>query len=225
MITEIQEYEKELGGHRHPVLMTAMWPSDPEVNEWLWNSPAEAVSPSSLRRYVGVGADYMADPPPGDGKKVVIADTDHVWGIGGDVDWVWRSFTRGLNPIFMDPWDGDFVVHPPYGPAARPAMGFARRLADEFGIANLVPSGELVASGFALATADRSAIVAFQPESDKLGVDLRGVDGTFSVEWWHASIDATTRHPSVEGGQIAQIATPYLGGSVLVLRRTEQGSE
>jgi hypothetical protein len=224
MITEIQEYETALGGHRHPVLMTAMWPSGPDVNEWLWHSPAEAVSPSSLRRYVGIGADYTLDPPAGDGRKVVIADTDHIWGIGGDVDWVWRALMRGLNPIFMDPWDGDFVVHPPYGPTVRPAMGLARRLVDRFDVATLEPCDELASSGFALARGDRSVILAFQPDGEKLGLDLRGVEGRFVAAWHHVSLGAETPAPEVQGGGVAHLATPYADGSVLVLTRREEGT-
>jgi hypothetical protein len=161
----------------------------------------------------------MHDPPPADGRKVILIDTDHVWGIGGDVDWVWRSFTRGLNPIFMDPWEGDFVNHPPYGPAVRPAMGLIRKVADEFDLASLVPSGDLVSSGFALADPRRDAIIAFQPEDDELAVDLRGIAGEFSCEWRHASIDAVTSRPPIEGGAIVQTRPPYVGGAVLVLRR------
>ena len=49
-------------------------------------------------------APYQIDPPAADGRKVILTDTDHLWGIGGDVAWVWKSFLRGLNPIFMDPY-------------------------------------------------------------------------------------------------------------------------
>ena len=35
-----------------------------------------------------------------------MTQADHLWGIGGNRAWVWKSFTRGLNPIFMDPYDG-----------------------------------------------------------------------------------------------------------------------
>lgn len=222
MVEEIQR-QRTRGGYAHPVLMTAMWPSGPDVNAWLLEGPAEAISPSNLKRYVGIGDDYMFDPPPADGRKVIIVDTDHVWGIGGDQTWVWRAFTRGLNPIFMDPWEGDFVVHPPYGPEARAAMGLARRLSDELDLAALVPSGQLVSSGFALADEGRTVIVAFLPDEAKLGVDLRGLDRRFTCEWRHVSMDSTTRHPFVTGGTVVQLASPYLGGSVLILKVNQDG--
>ena len=48
---------------------------------------------------------YRTNPPPADGRKVILTDTDHLWGVGGDVAWVWKSFLRGLNPLFMDPYE------------------------------------------------------------------------------------------------------------------------
>ena len=41
---------------------------------------------------------------PNSGKKVTILDTDHLWGCGGNYQWVWKSFLQGYNTIFMDPW-------------------------------------------------------------------------------------------------------------------------
>ena len=221
ILEEIRAHEQRLVGMVHPTWMTAMWPATPEVNDWLRASPAEAISPSNLKRYVGLGDDYIDDPPPGDGRKVVIIDTDHVWGIGGDVDWVWRSFMRGLNPIFMDPWDGDFVDHPPYGPGARQAMGIANTLASQVNLGALRPAGDLVSSGFALADPDREVLLAFQPGEGKLTVDLRGTTGSYRAVWQHSSSDSCSPVLPVEAGQIRQIASPYCSSGVLVLRKDQ----
>jgi hypothetical protein len=40
---------------------------------------------------------------------VILSDTDHLWCIGGNHSWVWKSFLRGLHPIFMDPYDGSIL--------------------------------------------------------------------------------------------------------------------
>ena len=37
--------------------------------------------------------DYRQDPPPADGRKVSFPDTDHLWGHGGNPNWVWKCFT------------------------------------------------------------------------------------------------------------------------------------
>jgi hypothetical protein len=33
-----------------------------------------------------------SNPPLNDGRKIIINDTDHLWGIGVDHQWVWKSF-------------------------------------------------------------------------------------------------------------------------------------
>jgi hypothetical protein len=66
----------------------------------LLRSTADWISPSG-----NGGEDYQGNPPAADGSKVIIVDTDHLWGVGGDRTWVWKTFARGLNPIYMDPFE------------------------------------------------------------------------------------------------------------------------
>jgi len=46
---------------------------------------------------------WMNDPPPGDGRKVSLSDTDYLWGHGGNCQWARKSLLCGLTPIFMAP--------------------------------------------------------------------------------------------------------------------------
>ena len=101
----------------------------------LLNSPADWISPNPDR------FDYKNDPPAADGTKVILPDTDHLWGVGGNVPWVWKSFTRGLNPIFMDPYKRgvlDRGADAQWEPV-RNAMGVARRLAGRIDLAAMTP--------------------------------------------------------------------------------------
>lgn len=99
MINLIHSYEATKP-KRHPVGMTQyQWP---RRNADLFNSPAEWIAPwEELPDYP-----YRDNPLPSDGKRVVIVDTDHLWGIGGDRAWAWKSFLRGHHPVFMDAYDG-----------------------------------------------------------------------------------------------------------------------
>jgi hypothetical protein len=99
--------------HRHPIGMTATFPGN--RNEDLFNSPADWISP-------GNKGGWRRNPPPADGRKVVIVDTDHLWGIGGNADWVRKVFAAGHHLAYMDPLDDD-----PVREAARRAMGAAIR--------------------------------------------------------------------------------------------------
>ena len=60
---------------QHSVGMTVEWPNGD--NDELFASDADCIVPNAYY-----------DPPPADGSKVIIADTDHIWGIGGDRTWV-----------------------------------------------------------------------------------------------------------------------------------------
>ena len=41
---------------------------------------------------------------------MIVSDTHDLWGLGGSTSWVWKSFTRGLNPIFMDLYQDRIVA-------------------------------------------------------------------------------------------------------------------
>ena len=88
MIQVIRDYEAT-SGRRHPIGMTPMWPNGTDSD--LYASGADWISITGS----------TDNPAVATGAKVVIADTDHICGICGNVAWVWRSFTRGQNPILM----------------------------------------------------------------------------------------------------------------------------
>src|SRR6185503_18642135 len=96
MINYVKSYEATKP-KQHPVGMTWEWPGG--NNNDLYNSPADWISLGGnvdLNTYV---------PPAATGNKVILADTDHLCGICGNHKWVWKSFTRGENPLFMDIYD------------------------------------------------------------------------------------------------------------------------
>lgn len=102
MIRVIHEYEASKP-RQHPVGMTQY--EHPGNNADLFAGPEEWISPwQELPQYP-----YKEDPPVADGRKVVIVDTDHLWGIGGDRKWAWKTFMRGAQPSFMDAYDGSAV--------------------------------------------------------------------------------------------------------------------
>lgn len=174
MIRIIKEYESQKP-YQHPVGMTAVWPGG--RNSDLFESPADWVSPNDQ------GADqYKKSPPPASGKKVILTDTDHLWGVGGDYKWVWKSFLRGLNPIFMDPYStGDYANNPgkTEWELIRKAMGYTRVFAEKANLIDMSPRPALASSGYCLA--GRSEYLVYQPNRDRLTVKLNS--GQYLVEW------------------------------------------
>jgi hypothetical protein len=97
MIRYVKDYERQ-EPKQHPVGMTGMLPTD---NNIMKGSPADWISREGEASRESL---YRSDPPASDGKKVILLDTDHIWGVGGGRAWVWKSFLRGHQPIWMDPY-------------------------------------------------------------------------------------------------------------------------
>jgi hypothetical protein len=212
----VHAYERDTQMLQHPVIMTSQYP-DPR-NEDLFASPADAVAPFAWRASKDECWEY--DPPARYMGKVVFLDTDHLWGVGGTVDWVWRCFMRGYNPLYMDPWG--FEAMEPRIPAGdeevRRAMGQARRLSVDIDLSVMVPRPEICNTGFALYD-DKETAVVYQPYGDRMCVDLgRDLSGA-SVEW---------RHPvgasRVVGGKLqlrgrtGMLTPPWPGSGIAIIR-------
>ena len=218
--------------------------SPPMLNQELWDSPADYISPTwepagwSLPGSSHV-QDYGNNPPANNHDKVCIVDTDHLWGIGGNYIWAWKSFCRGLNPIFMDPWYSSggeidpeevsyaFVTggiskderdYPDY-PPLRKNMGYIRNYAQKMDLANMVPRGDLSTTGYCLASPGAEYLVYF-PEGGKATLNLSEAKGELEVEWFIPSQNRTVKGVSyLKGGYFAVVEPPYSGDAVLYLRK------
>jgi hypothetical protein len=146
MIDYIKTYEKSKQ-KQHPVGMTVELGGD---NEALLDSPADWVSPNG----------YVKDPAVADGAKVVIADTDHFCGLCGDEQTVWKSFSRGQNPIFMDSYSriqtgrgasGEYDPNNANDVNLRLNLGFTRYYAERMGLASMTPQPDLCSTEYCLA--------------------------------------------------------------------------
>lgn len=200
-------------GWSRPAGLTSCFPGGD--NATLFESSAEWVSPN---RHGG----WMRTPPPNDSRKVVLLDTDHLWGIGGDAAWVWRSFLNGHQVLYMDPLDGE-----PKREEARRAMGVVRRLAERVELAGMVPRGELVSTRCSLASlpasGDTTELIACS-SAPRLRLDLRRVAGPLVGEWMHPVREERVRIGALmTGGRLTLIA-PWRGGAVLHLRSSHWGT-
>ncbi|HMI49493.1 MAG TPA: putative collagen-binding domain-containing protein, partial [Gemmatimonadaceae bacterium] len=160
------------------------------------------------------------NPVVADGSKVSLWDTDHLCGICGDAAWPWRSLTRGHNPLFMDGYDGSAGVgDPKYDPsdpkweAIRTNMGYARSYALRMDLARSRPRGDLASSGYCLAVVGSEYLV-FLPNGGSVNVNLTGVSGSRTVEWFNPANGQTTAGSAVNGGSTVTINAPFSGMAV-----------
>ena len=174
------------------------------------------------------------------GKKIILTDTDHLWGHGGNYKWVWRSFARGLNPIFMDPWDPlpgkedeakttpwiydeggiskDDRNYPEYF-LLRQNMGYTRRFAERIDLRNMLPRADLSSTRYCLANPDNEYLIYF-PESEVARIDLRETSGEFTVEWFIPLLNKTVYGPrTIGGGKYVKFRPPVSIDAVLYLKK------
>ncbi len=178
---------------------------------------------------------WFDDPPPADGAKVIITDTDHYAPGQGDALWAWKSFLRGHHPILMDfglmgvfdAPDGEAAVagSSPFAAfeAARYAMGDTRRYAEWMDLIAMEPSGELASTGFAIASPGSEYLV-LEPTGDGEPFTVRLEPGSYDVEWFSVTARQTDSAEAVTVDQTGSIAftAPFDDGpAVLYLRRSE----
>jgi hypothetical protein len=208
MINFVKDYEIQLP-KQHPVGLTFQYRGG--SNQTLFDSPADWISPNPE-------GGYRDDPPPADGSKVILTDTDHLWGIGGNQSWVWKSFLRGMNPLFMDPYDCRVLAQscdPVWMDSIRVSLGYTRRLANRMDLLSMVPLPHLASSAYCLATMGSEYLV-YLPDIDTVTVNLKDAPGTFHIEWFNPNTGEFTKSGIIEGGNEVTLQSPYGNTDVIL---------
>jgi len=211
MIRYIKNYEKSKP-KQHPVGMTFQYRGG--KNKTLFNSPADWISPNPE-------GGYRDNPPAADGRKVVLNDTDHLWGIGGNQAWVWKSFLRGYNPLFMDPYDGVVLgkhFDPKWDPIRR-SLGYTRSYAEKMNLAKMVPRNDLASTKYCLANPGGEYLV-YKPQSDKPSVTVKLTAGTYKYEWFNPGSGRVTSTGTIKAkpGDNA-FHCPFKSDAVLYIKK------
>ncbi|MFO1499301.1 MAG: hypothetical protein U1G07_13045 [Verrucomicrobiota bacterium] len=186
------------------------------VDDWdrLVRSPADWISPNPDR------FDYKTNPPAADGTKVIILDTDHLWGVGDGVSWVWKSFLRGINPVWMDPMGqvSNWEATPTDAEQVRLNMGEALRMAERLDLGVMQPRPDLASTMYCLAKPGADYLV-YQPiAGQEFTVQLE--QGPYQVEWLSPATRKITRGELIEAAPVTQsFKAPFDGDAVLYLRR------
>ena len=213
LITYIKNYEASKS-KQHVVGINTLSMS------YQYSSNAEFISPLGL----GPTDSYAINPPVADGRKVVVVDTDHIE-YPRDTDdpwipaiWVWKSFTRGLNPIYMDR-GGDFTgaVDKPGAENSRRAMGHTLTYANKMNLVSMLPSSNSsnCSTTYCLRNPGQEYLV-YQPSSGAFTVNL--VAGTYAYEWFNPATGtvASSGTVTVSAGN-KSFTPPFSGYAVLYL--------
>jgi hypothetical protein len=217
-------------GWERPVGLTAAagWLGGRErIAARLAGSAADWVSPD--------GHDFKADPPPADGRKVSVVDSDHVWGLGGQsVDWCWRVFTRGHNLLSMDSLRTPNTAGRPASTnttpeqaaaedAAREGIRQTRTASEMVDLRGTRSRGDLCSTGYALADPADGDFVAYAPGGGAFALDLSGAAGKrLAAAWVDTGSGTVAEAGAVEGGAPRTFSTPGGKAAALVLRPADR---
>lgn len=210
IIRYIKKYEGKKP-KQHPVGMTFQYRAG--KNETLFKSPADWISPNPE-------GGYRDNPPAADGRKVILSDTDHLWGIGGNQAWVWKSFLRGCNPLFMDPYDGIVLGNKfdsRWDPIRR-SLGYTRSYAEKMNLTAMKPLNNLASTKYCLANPGAEYLV-YNPAEDNPAVTINLKAGTYTYEWFNPDNGKVVLEGTIkitDGDN--QLEAPFKGDAVLYLK-------
>jgi len=163
---------------------------------------------------------------------VIVSDTDHLCGICGDRGWVWKSFTRGENPLFMDPYDGHATgrgAPAGYDPnnstdvSLRLNLGYVQNYAQRMNLVTMTPTNNtsLCSTGYCLrhAVATGAEYLVYSPTGGGINVDLSAVSSSkvLNVEWFNPSTGTTVSGGTVNGGSVQSFTPPFSGDAVVYI--------
>ena len=237
VIGVVRRYEQESGHGAHPIGMTMQYPVPDErkVNEVLFDSPADWISPgfdepTAPGELPGAAASgrWLTDPPANDGRKVILSDTDHYSPMGSDALWAWRSFLRGHNPLLYDlgifggprPSEQSEAAVPYESlEPARLAMGDTLALAGRVALIEMEPRGELASTGYLLASRTGAEFIVLQPEAGQ-GLTVRLPSGRYELEWFLLPDRQTVPAGTITVDAVGSVAftPPSSGPCVLYLK-------
>ena len=193
---------------QHPVGLTT---HKPLGNKFIFESEADWVSPA----YIKNNANYKWDPPAAKGNKVILIDTDHLWGIGGDRIWVWKSFLRGLNPIYMDPMSNSFRGWDLID--VRKNLGYTLSYSRKIDLVNMEPSSnvEYCSTRYCLRNPGSEYLV-YQPISETFQLQIE--PGIYKYEWFNPENGEIIETGVAHLDRNMQFIAPFKGDSVLYLK-------
>ena len=156
---------------------------------------------------------------------MIIADTDHHCGICGNRDWAWKSFTRGENPLFMDPYIDvyesiDIDLNDPQFVDLRQNLGYVRTYSQRLDLSQANPCGALASTQNCLGykSSAQAEFLIYYPTAGNISIDLSGANFEFTIEWFDPANGSAQSGGTVMGGSASQFfQTPWSGDAVLYI--------
>src|SRR4029077_7900645 len=154
------------------------------------------------------------NPPLAAGGKVILSDMDpKLLASGTSYPMGWKSFMRGLNPIYLE----SDLTNSSADENVRDSMRFALKYSQLVDLSSMSPSSESCSSGYCLINPGREYLV-YLPTGGTVRVDLSAASGSFVVSWFSPLTGRTTSGGTVSGGIPILFTSPIDGDAVLYLK-------
>jgi hypothetical protein len=177
-------------------------------------------------------ADYRQGGTAAYSDKIILNDSDHIWGYSRLSEaeemrkWIWKTFTRGNHPIWMDTYDENRPSLENYGvinhiwDKIRDTMGHTLKYANRFNnLANMIPTQDPMhcSTTYCLRSVAKEYLI-YQPEGASFTIKLEA--GNYKYEWFNPSegIIKKTGKLSVKRGNHS-FTPPFKGDAILYLHR------
>jgi hypothetical protein len=152
-------------------------------------------------------------------------------------NYFWINFTQGNQTLFMDPYvvfypreNRNLCPDPVHGIGSDPdsrwenvrnTMGYIRGYADRLNLAAMASPDDLASTSHALISiaTDQPEFLVYSPAGGNFTVNLSGIDGSLSVEWFNPATGITIVDAPVSGGSKRSFIPPFSGDAVLYLSR------
>ena len=186
---------------QHPVGMSSLYLGS---SNDLLTSPADWI--------LLAGTD--TNPTLAAGGKVIFSDMDpKLLGSETSYPMVWKSFMRGLNPIYLE----SDLSNSGAGENVRGSMGYALKYSQLVDLSSMSPSTESCSSGYCLINPGREYLV-YLPTGGTVRVDLSAASGSFVATWFSPVTGRTTSGGTVSAGMPILFTSPIEGDAVLYLQ-------
>jgi hypothetical protein len=197
--------------------------NDATINANLLASHADWISLAG-RTAPPTTPNYRTDVPDASGPQVSLLDTDHIYGFGTPalesemVQWVWRSLTRGHNPIYITSQTGypASVVKGKtvfnHSRLVEAALGYSRTMADRCDLIHMPPDDSKSSTGYALVNPNKEYLI-YQPRTTSFTVTLPAQ--RFSLEWMNpatGTLTASTTYSASSGANTFTLPTGFASG-------------
>src|SRR5947199_1201589 len=156
-----------------------------------------------------LGTDFH--PPLAKANKVLFLEgSPSLFQYNKSDQWVWRTFTRGYNPIYPEPQSPIGGIND----SVHAAIGQTRAYSQFVNLASMSPSNNVCSTDFCLASPGAEYLI-YLPSGGRISVDLSASSRNLLTAWFDTATGRTISRNTVSGGTQMVFTSPISGQSVL----------